>query len=136
MYNGAKATTRPLSPHLQIYKPQITSVLSIFHRLTGIAMFFGTFLWVGWLVCLAVGPYAYACAQEIMLHPIGLLILLAWSFALFYHLFNGIRHLMWDAGLGLDMETVSRTGWIVVISSALLTVITWTQAVLWGDFWS
>lgn len=136
MHGNSGAKNRPLSPHLQIYKPQITSVLSIFHRLTGVVLFFGTFLWIGWLFSLAMGPYAYAYAQEIMLHPLGLVALFLWSFVLFYHLLNGVRHLLWDMGIGLDMETVNKTGWMIIGGSVVLTVITWLQAILWGDFWS
>lgn len=127
---------RPLSPHLQIYKPQMTSVLSIFHRISGIVLFFGAFLWTGWLVGLASGPECYDWVQGFALHPLGILVLVGWSFVLFYHLLNGIRHLMWDAGIGVDIPTATKTGWIVIVSTVVLTALTWVQAIVWGVLWS
>src|SRR3546814_2392413 len=88
-------TERPLSPHLQIYRPQISSVLSILHRATGIALAVGTLLLVYWLTAAAAGPEAFSTAQALIGSFIGRLFLFGWSFALFYHLGNGIRHLAW-----------------------------------------
>jgi succinate dehydrogenase / fumarate reductase, cytochrome b subunit len=116
---------RPLSPHLQVYRPQLTSVLSILHRMTGLWLSAGTLVLVWWLVATAVGPRAHASAQWFIGSWLGYLLLLSWSFALFYHLCNGIRHLLWDAGWGLDLPTVYRSGWAVVGASAGLTVIAW-----------
>ncbi len=116
---------RPLSPHLQIYKPQITSVLSILHRITGVALAFGALLLVYWLVAAASGPEAFATAQAFFGGPLGLLLLFGWSVALFYHLCNGIRHLFWDAGLGFELPTVYRSGYLVVASTAILTLLAW-----------
>lgn len=127
---------RPLSPHLQIYRPQITSVLSIFHRMSGVFLFLGSFLWAYWLYAISQGIESYEVAQECMLHPLGLAILVGWTAMLFYHLLNGIRHLMWDAGHGFDLPTMRKTGWIVVTSTVFLTTVTWVQAFLWGEFWS
>jgi succinate dehydrogenase / fumarate reductase, cytochrome b subunit len=90
--------SRPLSPHLQIYRPQITSVLSISHRATGLALSLGTLLLVWWLVALARGPEAFASVQSFVGSWLGRLLLLGWTFSLFFHLANGIRHLCWDAG--------------------------------------
>jgi succinate dehydrogenase / fumarate reductase cytochrome b subunit len=120
-----KSAPRPLSPHLQIYRWQLTSVLSILHRATGLALSVGTLLLVWWLVAAANGPEAYDRAQGFIGSPIGLLLLLGWSFALFYHLCNGIRHLMWDSGHGFDLRTTYQTGWAVVAASAGLTVVAW-----------
>ena len=97
---------RPISPHLQIYKPQLTSVLSITHRATGVFLALGTLLLVYWIVAIATGPDAYAGVRQFFGSVIGRLLLLAWSYALFYHLCNGIRHLFWDVGLGFEMKSV------------------------------
>lgn len=117
--------SRPLSPHLQIYRWQITSVLSILHRLTGLALSLGTLLLVWWLVALASGPDAFATAQAFVGSWLGRLLLLGWSFSLFFHLANGIRHLFWDAGYGFEIKTTTASGWAVVVASVALTVIAW-----------
>ena len=116
---------RPLSPHLQIYKPQLTTVLSITHRATGLALAVGTLLLVWWLFAAASGPEAFAVAQSFWRSWIGRLLLFGWSWALFFHLCNGIRHLFWDAGMGFDLKAVYRSGWIVLGSSVVLTLIAW-----------
>jgi len=116
---------RPLSPHLQIYRWQISSVLSILHRITGIALAVGSLLLVYWIIAAAVGPEAFAQAQALIGSVIGRLLLLGWTFALFFHLANGIRHLFWDMGLGFELKTMSITGWAVVILALLLTLIAW-----------
>ena len=116
---------RPLSPHLQIYKPQMTSVLSILHRGTGIVLTIGTLLLVYWLCALAAGPQAYASAQKCLSSWFAQLCLFGWSIALFYHLCNGIRHLFWDAGMGYEMRQAEMSGRAVLVATALLTAITW-----------
>ena len=116
---------RPLSPHLQIYRWQITSVLSILHRFTGLALSAGTLLLVWWLVALATGSDAFATAQAFVGSWLGRLLLLGWSFSLFFHLANGIRHLFWDAGYGFEIKTTTASGWTVVVTSVALTVIAW-----------
>lgn len=116
---------RPLSPHLQIYKPQLTSVMSITHRLTGIALAIGSIVLVWWLVAAAIGPRAFGTVQAFLGSEIGWLLLLGWSVSLFYHLANGIRHLLWDAGYGFDLPTVYASGWAVVTATAVLTVMAW-----------
>ena len=119
------AQNRPLSPHLQVYRPQLTSVLSILHRLTGIALALGTLLLVYWLAAAAAGAETYAGAEAFLGSWIGYVLLIGWSFALFYHLCNGIRHLFWDAGLGLELGAAYASGWVVVAVSIILTVIVW-----------
>lgn len=119
---------RPLSPHLQIYKYQLTSVLSITHRMTGIFLCLGTVPLVYWLLALASGPEAYAAAVERLSHPLLLLLLVAWSWSLFYHLLNGIRHLCWDAGWLLELKGAYASGWIVVALSLVLTAMVWSGA--------
>ncbi len=120
---------RPLSPHLQVYKPQLTSVLSISHRITGVALAAGTLLLAWWLIAAATGPEAFATVQGFLGSWLGYLILFGFSYALMYHLCNGIRHLFWDAGYGFELETVYRSGWATVIASAALTVIAWAIAI-------
>lgn len=122
---------RPLSPHLQVYRPQITSVLSILHRITGVALGFGTLLLAWWLVAAATGPEYFAYVQKLMGSLLGRLILLGFTWALFYHLCNGIRHLFWDAGYGFDLPTVNKSGWAVVFGSAALTLLAWILAYAW-----
>ena len=116
---------RPLSPHLQVYRPQLTSVLSILHRATGIALAVGTLLLVFWLLSAAAGPGRFATAQALMGGWLGQILLFGWSFALFYHLLNGIRHLFWDAGLGFELKAAYASGRTVVICSIALTVLAW-----------
>lgn len=115
---------RPLSPHLQVYRPQITSVLSILHRLTGVALTFGTLLLTWWLVAAAYGADEFGYAQAFLGSWFGQLILWAFTFAVFYHLANGIRHLLWDFGWGFEIEQVRLTGIIVVAFAAGATLVT------------
>ena len=114
---------RPLSPHLQIYKWQLTSVLSILHRMTGLALAFGTIFLVWWLVAAATSDASFAQAQWFFSSWLGLLMLLGWTFCFFYHLCNGIRHLVWDAGYGFELPNAYRSGWIVVCASLVLTIV-------------
>ena len=119
---------RPLSPHLQIYKPQLTSVLSILHRATGVFLTIGTVLLSYWLVAAASGLEAYEHAQGIIGSMLGQLLLFIWTLALFYHFCNGIRHLFWDAGYGLEIESVYRSGRHVIWVPVVLTLICWIIA--------
>ncbi len=122
------APNRPLSPHLQIYKPQLTSFLSICHRMTGIGLAVGVLFLVCWLSSAATGPESFARIQEFNGSWFGRLLLFGWTFALFYHLCNGIRHLFWDAGKGFEMEIVNRSGVMVLLGAGALTLIAW----IWG----
>jgi succinate dehydrogenase / fumarate reductase cytochrome b subunit len=119
---------RPLSPHLQIYRPQITSVLSILHRLTGVFLGLGALLLAWWLIALASSPEAYAAVRGFMGSFVGRILLLGFTFALFFHLLNGVRHLAWDLGLGFDLKTVRRSGLGVVTGSGVLTLLAWILA--------
>ena len=119
---------RPLSPHLQVYRPQITTVLSILHRMTGVALAVGALVLAYWLTSAAYGPEAFARAQGLLGSWFGLLLLFGWTFCLFYHLCNGIRHLVWDAGIGLDLPTLRASGWAVVGASSVLTLVLWISA--------
>lgn len=116
---------RPLSPHLQIYRWQLTSVLSILHRMTGIALAVGAVLLVSWFGSAADGPASFGKFQNFLGSPVGLIMLFGCSVALFYHLCNGIRHLWWDTGRGLDLKSVYASGWTVLAATAALTVIVW-----------
>lgn len=119
------AQNRPLSPHLQVYRPQLTSVLSFGHRATGVALGAGTLLLVYWLIATAMGAESFETARGVIGSFLGRLLLFGWSLALFYHLCNGIRHLVWDAGYCLELPGVYLSGWAVVIATGLLTIISW-----------
>lgn len=118
-------TTRPLSPHMQIYGWHLSMVLSIVHRATGIALGFGTLLFVWWLLAAAAGPEAFAQVSGFMGSFLGLLMLFGWTWALIYHFLNGIRHLVWDVGYAMDIDSVYKSGMIVVIASVAITVLLW-----------
>ena len=119
------AKPRPLSPHLQIYRPQLTSIMSISHRATGAALAAGTLLLCLWLVALAAGDVWYALAAVVIGHPIGKLILFGYSLALVYHALNGVRHLTWDRGIGLTISGVYRSGQIVLFLTVVITTFMW-----------
>ena len=123
--NNSVSKPRPLSPHLQVYKWQLTSLMSIGHRASGIALSLGTFLIVIWLVALAAGPELFSYVHQVISHWFGQFILLGFSVMLFYHLLNGIRHLSWDLGYGFDISNVYKTGYAVLVASLILTSITW-----------
>ena len=116
---------RPMSPHIQVYRPQITSVLSITHRITGVGLALGLLLLVWWLVAAATGPEAYARVQGFMGSWIGLMLLFGFTLANWYHFCNGIRHLMWDVGVGTEIPAVYASGYATIIATAVLTAITW-----------
>ncbi len=119
---------RPLSPHLQVYRPQITSILSILHRITGVGLLVGLLLLTCWLVAAAGGAEDYAALQGFLGSWFGRLLLFGFTVALFYHLCNGIRHLYWDAGYGFELDAVNRSGWLVLIATAVLSVGSWALA--------
>ncbi len=121
---------RPLSPHLQVYRWQITMATSILHRLTGVVLAVGTLLLLYWLIALASGPEAFATAQAVIGSWLGLLLLFGWTAALVYHFLNGIRHLVWDAGYGLTLPVAQKSGWVVVIATAVLTVLIWIAGII------
>lgn len=116
---------RPLSPHLQVYRPQLTSVTSILHRFSGLMLSLGMVLVVVWVAALAAGPEAFASVNAWLASPIGLILLVAWTVALFYHLLNGIRHLLWDAGWLLELKGAYISGWTVLILTGVLSAIVW-----------
>jgi succinate dehydrogenase / fumarate reductase cytochrome b subunit len=124
---------RPLSPHLQVYRPQLTSVLSIFHRGTGVVLATGTFFLTFWLIAAAWGDAAFSFVQAFYGSWFGYLILFGFSVCLFYHMCNGVRHLFWDVGIGFDIDTLYRSGWSVLIISSALTVFAWFIGLAAGD---
>jgi len=119
---------RPMSPHLQIYKLPFTAKLSILHRGTGAVLFAGLILMVLTLLSIAGGPESWASMQSFLSSFIGKFILFGFTFCLFYHMCNGIRHLFWDIGKGLELEDAKKTGIAVIAASAFLTVFTWIIA--------
>ncbi len=119
---------RPLSPHLSIYRWPITMVLSILHRMTGIALSLGFVMLAVWLFDIASGPDAYAAFQKYVNTVVGKLLLIGWSFAFFYHLSNGVRHLYWDTGRGLEKEQATRSAWLTLIMAVALTAVFWWVA--------
>ena len=116
---------RPLSPHLHVYKPQLTSILSITHRATGVFLAFGAFVMANWIISATYGPEAFDMAQSLLGSWFGKLVLLGLTFSLYFHLANGLRHLGWDFGKGFDLPKVQATGYAVVAVSIVLTVVTW-----------
>jgi len=115
---------RPLSPFL-LYRWQYTNTLSILNRITGLALSIGLLLFVYWLVAAAGGADSYARAQDVFAHPLTKLALVGFSFSFFYHLANGVRHLVWDAGYGFERRTARLSGWVTFIASLVLTALLW-----------
>jgi succinate dehydrogenase / fumarate reductase, cytochrome b subunit len=116
---------RPLSPHLQVYKWQLTSVMSVLHRATGIALSIGALYLVVWVAFASASPAAYAQFQDFNTSILGRIFLGGWLFCGYYHLANGIRHLFWDAGYGFEIKDAYRSGWIVVAVALIATVVSW-----------
>ena len=114
---------RPLSPHLGVYKFMYTMSLSILHRLTGIAASVGFLLFAWWLMALATGHDAYQRAMALLQTPVAKLLLVGFAFSFVYHFCNGIRHLVWDTGRGLERAQARRSGWLVIVSALLLTAL-------------
>ena len=125
-------SSRPLSPHLQIYRPQLTSILSITHRGTGMFLSAGTLVLAYWLISIAGGEESYMVARE-CLSTIPAKMLLGLSvFSFYFHLCNGVRHLFWDIGAGFELKTLYAAGYAVIASSLLLTALTWGYAMAQG----
>jgi succinate dehydrogenase / fumarate reductase cytochrome b subunit len=119
---------RPLSPHLQVYRLPFDAILSISHRITGVILCFGAVLMTYWLMAATYGPEAFATAQSILGSWFGLLVLLGVVFSLWYHLANGMRHLLWDTGRGLELDQLRKSGIAVIAIAAVLTVGTFILA--------
>ncbi|QGM21926.1 succinate dehydrogenase, cytochrome b556 subunit [Spiribacter sp. 2438] len=121
---------RPLSPHLQVYRLPFTALTSISHRISGVLLSGGALVLVYWVVATAAGPQAYATANAILGSLPVQVLLFAWTFVLFYHLCNGIRHLFWDAGYGLSLEAAQRSGQTVIGAAVALTLLAWLIALV------
>jgi succinate dehydrogenase / fumarate reductase cytochrome b subunit len=119
------AESRPLSPHLTVWKPTITYVMSIVHRITGAGLYFGMAFLAWWLAAAASGPEAFSWADAFFGSFLGRLILFGFTWALIHHLLGGVRHFIWDTGAGLDLPTANRLGWATIIGSVSLTLIVW-----------
>ena len=115
---------RPLSPHLTIYRPQMTSISSIFVRITGNALLAATLLLIAWLLAASTSAVAYDWVQCVITSWFGDLVFLLSLWALWYHTLGGLRHLIWDTGRGLELKTAERMGWMMIIGSLLLTAFT------------
>ena len=122
---------RPLSPHLQIYRWQIGNSLSILHRLTGVALALGLIALGWWFIALSAGEQSYAAAMRVFAGPLGMLVMVAWTFAFLFHLLNGVRHLFWDVGVGFERTQRHAGGWFAVLGAAALTVCVW--ALIWAS---
>jgi succinate dehydrogenase / fumarate reductase cytochrome b subunit len=119
---------RPLSPHIQIYRPLVNMVMSILHRITGAALYFGTLLLAWWLVAAATGPQYFDYVNGLLATPPGLLVLVGYTWALMHHMLGGVRHLIWDTGRGFDLGTVNLLSWGTIVGSLLLTAGIWGLA--------
>ncbi len=121
-------SSRPLSPHLQVYRLPLLAVLSVVHRATGVALAAGMVLLAWWLGAAAAGPDAYAAVQAVLGSILGRLVLLGFTVSLFYHLANGIRHLLWDIGWGYELPRAYASGAVVLAATAVLTALAWIAA--------
>jgi succinate dehydrogenase / fumarate reductase cytochrome b subunit len=128
MLVSADAPNRPRSPNIQIYRPQLTSVLSIANRISGVFLTVAAIGLVVWLVAAAEGPQTYLAVQDTLASPLGRVALFASTFAFFLHFCGGIRHLAWDAGYGFELGAIYASGWAVVAASVALTVAAWIAA--------
>lgn len=125
-----QSDNRPLSPHLQIYRLPLTAITSISHRISGALLAVGSLAVVYWLLAAASGPEAYATARVLLGNPLSQLIIFGWTYVLFYHLCNGIRHLVWDTGRGFDLDTARRSSIAVFVAAGVLTILAWIIALV------
>ena len=132
MAEARQTVERPLSPHLSIYARQINMVMSILHRLTGAALYFGTLLLAAWLIAAAMGEAQFVAVSAIFAHPIGMLVLFGYTWALAHHMLGGMRHLLWDTGRGLQIWQVNVLSWLTLVGSVALTLAIWAVALLDG----
>jgi len=128
---GAKRK-RPLSPHLQIYTPLINMVMSILHRITGAALYFGTLLLAWWLVAAASGPDYFEYVSGILGSVPGRIVLFGYTWALIHHMLGGVRHFIWDMGHGFDLKTIDLLSWGTIILSVAITSLIWIVAIMQG----
>lgn len=125
MANAKGGVARPLSPHLQIYSRLINMVVSILHRITGAALYFGTAILAWWLLAVAQGEKYYNFVNAFLGHPLGKLVLFGYTWVLMHHMLGGLRHLYWDTGRGFNLDAINRLAWLNIIGSVVLTVAIW-----------
>ena len=125
-------SNKPLSPHLQVYRPQLTSIMSISHRISGVFLAAGTVMLLYWLSAAAQGAEAYAEAARCFGAVPTQLLLVGWTFAFYYHLLNGVRHLLWDTGWGFELDTAYKTGYAVIVGALALGGLTWACVIAQG----
>ena len=130
MVSSTPKRTRPLSPNIQIYRPQLTSVLSIVNRITGVVLSIYTVALVVWLIAAAAGPHAYSTVHVFIQSWAGQILLFGGTFSFFLHLCGGIRHLVWDAGYGFDLRAIYASGWTMLVMSTALAVVTWITSII------
>jgi succinate dehydrogenase / fumarate reductase cytochrome b subunit len=130
MPNSTPNRPRPLSPNIQIYRPQLTSVLSIVHRVTGVLLSVCAVVLVVWLIAAATGSQAYAAVRDAIMSWVGRIVLFGATFAFFLHLCGGIRHLVWDTVNGFQLRSIYASGWAVVAASVMLTAAAWVTSLL------
>ena len=136
MSNAAPAprgpADRPMSPHLQVWRWHITMATSILHRATGVALYVGALILAGWVVSLAMGADAFVRYRALLANPLGQLVLFGLTVSLFYHLANGVRHLVWDAGKGFDVKTADMTGAAAIAFGLVAAIAIWAVAMFGG----
>ena len=133
MTDASKAPrSPPLSPHLQIWRWHVTMAASILHRVTGVGLYLGALIAAAWAVSLAAGPDAYARFKGLMGSPLGMLVMLGLTASFFFHLANGVRHLVWDAGRALDVKTANATAVLVFAFAIAATAVVWGIAAMTG----
>ena len=125
MSDSSIQSTRPLSPHLSIYRLIPTMVMSGLHRITGMALYFGMVLLAWWLIAAATGEAYFNLVNAVFGSWIGQLVLLGFTWSLVHHMFGGVRHLIWDTGRGLDKETSTKSAWATIIASVVVTILIW-----------
>jgi succinate dehydrogenase / fumarate reductase, cytochrome b subunit len=127
MAETTRTVERPLSPHLSVYRVMINTVMSIVHRITGAALYFGTLLLAAWLVAAAMGERQFTMVNDLFGHPIGKLILFGYTWAIFHHMLGGLRHFVWDTGRGFQIWQVNLLSWLTIIGSISLTLAAWAM---------
>lgn len=125
MADAKPAVDRPLSPHLQIYRFEINMLMSILHRITGAANYFGTAFFAAWLMSAAIGRKEYDSLNALLTHPIGMLLAFGYTWSVIHHLVGGLRHLLWDTGRGFSIGQVNTLNWLTIILSLVLTGAVW-----------
>ncbi|MET0294991.1 MAG: succinate dehydrogenase, cytochrome b556 subunit [Phenylobacterium sp.] len=125
MSNASGARERPLSPHVQVWRWHVTMATSILHRISGVGLYVGFLVLAGWAIALARGEETYAAYKGLLASPVGLVVLFALTAGAFYHLANGIRHLIWDTGHGLDLKSATGSAWFVIAFTVVATVAVW-----------